>query len=156
MGQASEKGKEAHKIYQASEKGKEAKKMYAAPEKGKEVAKKYEKTVKRVCSKINARQKAFLNSLESDTGFNVICTSCREFKSKQACVNVNFPKHKGRRFTKMEETLYLYKDPCKTLSIDGHYYVCMSFLKQIKAGKRPKRNDLHLLEFCINRVFLSC
>ena len=104
--EASEKGKKRSLSYETSEKGPKTRVSYESSEKGQTRKKVYEKTVKRVCSKINARQKAFLNSLESDTGFNVICTSCREFKSKQACVNVNLPKHKGRRFTNMEETLY--------------------------------------------------
>ena len=89
------------------------------------------------------RKTSILDSLETDTGFNVICVSCREFKSRNSCVRDN-----GSRFTKLQESLYLHKDVNITLSIDGKYYVCLSCQKQIKEGKRPKRSDIQALEFC--------
>ena len=77
----------------------------------------------------------------------MICTSCREFKSRQACVNILGGK-KGPRLTELEESLYLLKDVNITLSIDGQYYLCYTCMRQIKAKKRPKRNDLQYIEYC--------
>ena len=61
--------------YEESEHGQTKRKEYDESESGKERKQKYER-------------KVLLNSYETDTGFNAICCSCNEYKSKESCSNV--------------------------------------------------------------------
>ena len=79
-----------------------------------------------------------MKNYESDTGFNLICCSCNEYKSMQACVSLFMRGGKGNRFTDEEEKQYLLKDPNLNISLDGQYHVCLTCLNQIKKKKKPK------------------
>ena len=62
--------------------------------------------------------KNLLEAVHSDTGFNVICTSCAEFKSRYACVGINV-------LSEDQQNLYLIKSR-KLESKDNKRYVCKS------------------------------
>ena len=87
-----------------------------------------------------------IKEYETDTGFNVICCSCHEYKSTKSCVSLSEEKKK-KHFTQEEESKYVIKDETFNKSIDGEYYVCRSCKDQIKSGKKPKRNDQELTQY---------
>ena len=53
---------------------------------------------------------ALLNRYETDTGFNVICCSCNEYKSKESCTNILKRKTNESKFTTEQEAEYLNQD----------------------------------------------
>ena len=70
----SEEGKQTRSAYELSEEGKQTRLAYELSEVGRQTRSAY---------KTNRKLKGF----ESDTGFNVICVSCNEYKSQNSCVN---------------------------------------------------------------------
>ena len=64
-----------------------------------------------------------LSDLEVDTGFNCICCSCNEFKSKNGCLNSLLRGGKESRFTEKGGMLYLVKYEHFNITLDGHFYV---------------------------------
>ena len=134
-------------MYAISKKRFESKSRYVESYHGKQTIKQYEGSTKGKQTRKNFESKRILNNYESDTGFNIICCSCNEYKSQQSCVNILLRGEKGNRFTEEEEKEYLIKDPNLNISLDGHYYVCKTCLNQIKNKKKPKRNDCDVLQY---------
>ena len=91
--------------------------------------------------------KRLLDNLETDTGFNIICCSCNEYKSRQSCVNIIKRGTNQSRFSSEQESEFLLKDDEYNLSIDGCYYVCINCKNQILSKKKPKRNDREFLQY---------
>ena len=143
----SDYGKKIRHMYAISKKRFESKSRYVESYHGKQTIKQYEGSTKGKQTRINFESRRILNNYESDTGFNIICCSCNEYKSQQSCVNILLRGEKGNRFTEEEEKEYLIKDPNLNISLDGHYYVCKTCLNQIKNKKKPKRNDCDVLQY---------
>ena len=92
-------------------------------------------------------KKRLLDNLETDTGFNIICCSCNEYKSRQLCVNIIQRGSNQSRFSPEQESEFLLKDNEYNLSIDGHFYICFTCKNQIQSKKKPKRNDRDFLQY---------
>ena len=127
-----ENSKRTRKAFEQSEDGKQIRSAYELSEEGKQTRRIY---------KTNRKLKRF----ESDTGFNVICVSCNEYKSHQSCVNTMLQGNKGSRFTENEEIEYLIKDPNFNRSIDGEYHICYTCLNQIKSLKEMIENSYNIV-----------
>ena len=119
---SSETGIKVMKDYESSEPGIKVRKDYESSEQGRKVRSNYE-------------QKRLLESYEADTGFNIICCSCNEYKSRQACVNVIKIGSNESRFTQEEEAQFLLRDKNYNISLDGNFYVCISCKNQIESKK---------------------
>ena len=143
----SEKGKKTRDSYDQSEQRKKSHESYELSDKGKKRKDIYEQSEQGEKTRDSYKYKRILSELEIDTGFNFICCSCNEFKSKTSCVNTLLRGGKESRFTEEEESAYLLKDENYNISLDGNFYVCLSCLNQIKQNKKPKRNDQELLEY---------
>ena len=117
--------KQARKVYESSEPGMKVRKDYESSEQGRKVRRNYE-------------QKRLLESYEADTGFNIICCSCNEYKSRQACVNVIKIGSNESRFTQEEEAQFLLRDKNYNISLDGNFYICISCKNQIESKKSPR------------------
>ena len=74
--------------------------------------------------------KRLLKSLHTDTGFNIKCTSCAEFKSRYACVPTSV-------LSEDQQEVYLMKSNILD-SKDKKRYVCKTCQKSILARKLPK------------------
>lgn len=149
LSEQSEHVKQTRKSYEQSDHGKNTRKSYAESEQGKQ-----RKSISEQSQHVNRQGnpmnnlsmeekkgnytniKKTLSEKEIDTGFNYICCSCNEFKSKSSCVNTLLIGGKENWFTEDEETNYLLKDETHNLSLDGNFYVCMSCLNQIKQKKK--------------------
>ena len=121
----SDNRKSNKKLTEESENSKRTRKAYEQSEEGKQTRRIY---------KTNRKLKRF----ESDTGFNVICVSCNEYKSQNSCVNTMLKGNKGSRFTEDEEVEYLIKDPQFNMSIDGEYHICLTCQNKKKDRKNQK------------------
>ena len=95
----------------------------------------------------NYEKKKLLENLETDTGFNIICCSCNEYKSRQSCVNIIKRGTDQSIFSPEQEYEFLLKDDKYNLSIDGNFYICLTCKNQIKSKKKPKRNDREFLQY---------
>ena len=118
--------KQARTDYERSEQGQEVRKDYERSEQVVRVRKDYEKSEEGLKVRKNYEQKRLLGSYESDTGFNNICCSCNEYKSRQACVNIIKRGSNESRFTQEEESQFLLREKDYNLSLDGNFYVCVS------------------------------
>ena len=118
----SQHGKEKIQSYEESQHGKEKRQSYEESKQGKEKREAY-------------KYKKLLSEMEIDTGFNYICCSCNEFKSKNSCMNTLLRGGKENRFTEDEEESYLLKDDKYNISLDGNFHVCVSCFNQIKQKK---------------------
>ena len=112
----------------------------------------YERSEQGVRVRKDYEQKRLLGSYESDTGFNNICCSCNEYKSRQACVNIIKRGSNESRFTQEEESQYLLRDKEYNLSLDGNFYVCISCKNQIESKRKPKRNDREISYYLIQEI----
>ena len=81
----------------------------------------------------NKRFEKFLMSIELDTGFDVICCCCIEYKSRYACTKITvLPTAKQKKYlinTKL------------VVSKDGKRYVCKSCRSQIAKDKIPEKSE---------------
>ena len=104
----------------------------------------YERTDKRLHykKKINNTkyQKQLLKSLPTETGFDVICISCMQYKSKSLCRIVQ-DKMKSNYKTVFVKDCYLLKNRTK------NQFVCNMCFNQIKQGKVPKRSKINKYKF---------
>jgi hypothetical protein len=80
-----------------------------------------------------------VKSLHSDTGFNVKCTSCAEFKSRYACVGTSV-------LSEDQQETYLMKSKILN-SKDEKRYVCKTCQKSILFGKLPKQSERDKSQF---------
>ena len=86
------------------------------------------------------RKEKILEKLEVDTGFQVICCSCNEFKSRTSCTKANvLPLKTLEKFVLQEEMF--------NQSKDGNFYLCQSCRSLIKKDKMPPKNEKDLLEW---------
>ena len=92
-------------------------------------------------------RKVLLKSYETDTGFNAICCSCNEYKSKESCSKVFKRNSNESKFTDEQIVEYLNIDENYNMSIDWNFYVCHSCSRQINTKKKPKRNDRDFLQY---------
>ena len=85
-------------------------------------------------------QKKLFKTLATDTGFDVICSSCLHYKNKSYCKQVKSLKKKTTKkfIVKM----------CSLLKnrTDGQF-VCNLCLKDIKKNKCPKRSHINKFKF---------
>ena len=81
----------------------------------------------------NKRFENFLKSIENDTGFDVICCSCIEYKSRYACTKIAvLPTAKQKKYlinTKL------------VVSKDGKRYICKTCRSQIAQEKIPEKSE---------------
>ena len=75
----------------------------------------------------------FLKSVELDTGFNVICACCTEYKSRYACTGIQVLSLDQQRKYLINSKLVISKD--------GKRYVCKVCRCQIDAQKVPKKSE---------------
>jgi hypothetical protein len=87
-------------------------------------------TTKRQVYTKDYKTNAFLKSIYTDTGFNVICTSCAEFKSRYSCTKVTVLSE-----TQQQEYLSTKR---QLKSKDGKTYLCQTCRSQIVSNKEPK------------------
>ena len=80
-----------------------------------------------------------LKSVNSDTGFNVICISCTEFKSRYSCTTINV-------LSDAQQDLYLLKYQ-KLISKDKKSYVCKSCRSNISNNLLPKNSERDTLRY---------
>merc|ERR1712082_180765 len=74
------------------------------------------------------RKRYLLKEFESDTGFELICCHCNQFKSRSVCKKVS------RLSTDLQDK-HIIKDESLNMSKYGKYYVGRSCFEQIKSGK---------------------
>ena len=85
----------------------------------------------------NLRFENFLKSIEFDTGFNIICCCCAEYKSRYACTGIQV-------LSPAQQKKYLINSKL-VVSKDGKRYVCKVCRAQIDAKKIPKKSEkIHL------------
>jgi hypothetical protein len=89
----------------------------------------------------------YLASVYADTGFNVICTCCIEFKSCYTCTGVQV-------LTKELQKKFLSFDT-KYVSKDGKRYICKSCRSQIKDDKEPTKSEKEALDLSNFPLFLK-
>ena len=85
-------------------------------------------------------QKKMQETFGSETGFDVICSSCLQYKSLQYCKPVTILSHEAQR-----KFIVKYCALLKDRSNDQH--VCNMCLKDIKRNKTPKRNNKSKFKF---------
>ena len=83
----------------------------------------------------NRQRNRLLNQFETDTGFEVICCCCNQFKCKNKCT-------KAKRLSLEEHNTYLLKDEAFNLSKDNEFYVCNICFKKIKAKNMSSNKDM--------------
>ena len=88
------------------------------------------KTQKRKEYTKDYKMKIFLKSIYTDTGFNIVCTCCAEFKSRPLCVKVTL-------LTENQQNQYL---TSFIKSKDGKIYICKICRSQICSEKKPKKS----------------
>jgi hypothetical protein len=88
------------------------------------------KTQKRKVYQKDYQMKIFVKSIYTDTGFNIVCTCCVEFKSRSLCVKVTL-------LTENQQNQYL-KSFIK--SKDGKIYICKICRSQIASEKKPRKS----------------
>ena len=76
----------------------------------------------------------YLKSIDTDTGFNVICVCCAEYKSRYACTGIQV-------LSEQQQRKYLIRNDRKLISKDGKKYICKSCRGQIEAKKVPKKSE---------------
>ena len=82
----------------------------------------------------------YLKSIDLDTGFNVICLSCAEYKSTYACTGVQV-------LSNAQQKKYLINNNKNLISKNGKSYICKSCRSQIDANKFPKKSEKHHQKF---------
>ena len=80
------------------------------------------------------KTKAFLQSIEKDTGFNVICVCCAEYKSRNQCTGIQVLKE-------TQQEIYLPRDMEGLVSKDRKKYICQQCRSKIDEGKKPKKSE---------------
>ena len=85
----------------------------------------------------NYKLKIKLRDMWSDTGMDLICSSCIELKSKGSCIPLNrIPKDMVLKYC-TESTI--------TINYDGNFYVCQSCKLSIVKDRHPRRCQKELL-----------
>ena len=87
----------------------------------------------------NLRFENFLKSVEFDTGFNIICSCCAEYKSRYACTGIQV-------LSPAQQRKYLINTKL-VISKDGKRYVCKVCRPQIDAKKIPKKSEKPHLKY---------
>ena len=75
----------------------------------------------------------FLKSVDSDTGFNVICACCSEYKSRYTCTGIQVLTVSQQRKFLINKKLVISKD--------GQRYICKVCRIHIKKGKIPTKSE---------------
>ena len=88
----------------------------------------------------NSYTKRYLKSIDIDTGFNVICICCAEFKSRYACTGIQV-------LSDSQQKKYLIRNDKRLVSKDGKLYICKPCRSQIDANKLPKKSEKKNLKF---------
>ena len=73
-----------------------------------------------------------LKFFESETGFDIICCHCNQYKSRNLCTKAN-------KLSFEQQNTFLLKDEAFNMSKDNNYYLCKSCHSQIL--KRPNHKD---------------
>ena len=91
------------------------------------------------------RQKKLLSTYVTDTGFDLICSCCLQYKSEYACKSINVLSSKQQKEYTVKK--------CKLLeSRSEGLGICNSCLAEIKRGKRPKNAIGIVLSFPILHI----
>ena len=86
------------------------------------------------------RKQKLIDKIEKDTGFEAICCSCNEFKSRASCTKASIiPPEKLDEFVLLEENF--------NASKDGIYYICKSCRSLIKREIITPKNEKDLSEW---------
>ena len=77
------------------------------------------------------KNRKLVESLKNETGMDIICSVCFEYKSSTSCSRLDFePREKIQKFA-VEESF--------TKNIDGFFYICTLCKTSIKKGQEPIR-----------------
>ena len=85
-------------------------------------------------------QNKLLSTLATDTGFDVICSSCLQYKSKQYCKLISFLDQKKRK-------KFIFKYCSGLQNRYNGQFVCNLCLKDIKKNKMPNRSHKNSFKF---------
>ena len=85
-------------------------------------------------------QNQLLKSLATDTGFDVICSSCLQYKSKSYCKPI-------RCLSKSKIKKFIVKSCCLLKNRAYGQFVCHLCLKDIKMSKVPKRSHINSFKY---------
>ena len=80
----------------------------------------------------NYRRNKMMKNFECDTGFDLICSYCNQYKSKMQCNNID-------KLTEEERKEYLDLDEGFNMSKDKEYYICKTCLGKIKSKSATKK-----------------
>ena len=85
-------------------------------------------------------QQKLVNTLAWETGFDCICSSCLQYKSKHLCKPLSsLPKAKVKKFT---------VGMCQLLkNRNNDQHVCTLCLKDINQNKIPKKSKMNTFQF---------
>jgi hypothetical protein len=92
-----------------------------------------DKTEERKQYKQDLHTRNFLKSVASDTGFNVICACCSEYKSRYTCTGIQVLTVSQQRKFLINKKLVISKD--------GQRYICKVCRSHIKEGKIPTKSE---------------
>ena len=82
------------------------------------------------------KNRKLVESLKNETGMDIICSVCFEYKSSTSCSRLEFePREKIQKFA-VEEAF--------TKNIDGFFYICTLCKTSIKKGQEPIRAQREL------------
>ena len=104
----------------------------------------YEYTeTRRIYRAIKDRKKQIgllLKSLSTETGFDVLCSSCLQYKNKNSCKQLSeIMQNKAKKF--LIQKCYLLKNR------EEQQYICNLCLKDVKENKMPKRSHINSFKF---------
>ena len=94
------------------------------------------------------RLTSLLKSVGTDTGFNVICVCCTEYKSRSMCTEIQV-------LSQQQQDIFLPSNSKKCLSKDGKAYLCQPCRSKIIKGKKPKKSEKDRYESSNFPIFLK-
>ena len=77
------------------------------------------------------KKECLLKEFECDTGFQLICCNCNQYKSKSVSIKVE------KLSLELQEK-YLIKDEGVNMSKDGNFYICKTCYENIKMAKQSQ------------------
>ena len=86
-------------------------------------------------------QNKLISTLDSDTGFDLICSSCLQYKQREYCQNIN-------TLSKDLITKYIVDYSYLVKNRTEGQFVCNLCMKDIKNNIMPKRSHANKFKFC--------
>ena len=86
-------------------------------------------------------QNKLISTLDSDTGFDLICSSCLQYKQREYCQNID-------TLSKELITKYIVNYSYLVKNRTEGQFVCNLCLKDIKNHIMPKRSHANKFKFC--------